>query len=128
MVVVIWRLINLTPHELVLYGAGNEVLLRRPRAADPARLVEQRTDTGVLGVIREGADVASSVPVRDVRYAEDVTGLPAPESGVRYVVSRVTAQACTHRIDLLFPLDEVRDARGRIVGCRALGKFSGGGL
>jgi hypothetical protein len=34
--------------------------------------------------------------------------------------------AAVDRDDLYFPLEEVRDEEGRIIGCRALGRFSHG--
>ena len=55
----------------------------------------------------------------------EVAHLPAPQPGVGYFVSRFLA-ARVPRNDLYFPADEVRDENGRIIGCRALGRFVGG--
>lgn len=50
----------------------------------------------------------------------EVVGLPAPVRGVRYVVSILVAERLPDRDDLLVPGEQVRDAAGRIVGCRSL--------
>lgn len=49
-----------------------------------------------------------------------VTGLPAPQDGVRYVVSRVVADACPDRTDLRIPGPQIRGANGQPIGCRGL--------
>jgi hypothetical protein len=67
------------------------------------------------------------VPVVGLRYATEIDDLPTPSAGVLHLVSRVAAAAIRGRHDVVFPLDEVRDERSRIVGCRALGRFESGG-
>lgn len=111
------RLVNLTPHPLVLVGPMGPYARRDPDGP-PARVAEIRSSA-------VGADTdLGTIPLISLTYAEHIDDLPDPEPGVRYVVSRVTAAALAgHRDDLLFPLDEVRDERGAIVGCRALGLF-----
>lgn len=54
-----------------------------------------------------------------------VEGLPEPDPAcrVRYIVSRVVAEAARGRADLLIPDDTVRDEQGRIIGCRALARL-----
>ena len=51
-----------------------------------------------------------------------VAGLPPAEPDVRYLVSRITAQAVCNRTDLVFPFCELRD-EGRITGVRGLALF-----
>ena len=108
-------LVNLTPHPLRLVfdsGETHEV----PPANEPARVVDRRG-------ARELVDTdAGRVEVSDVASGGEVVGLPPASEGVLLVVSRVTASA-VRRADLVFPLDEVRDDEGRVVGCRALGRF-----
>ena len=48
---------------------------------------------------------------------------PCAEPGTRYLVSRLTAHAARHRADLVFPLAEIRDSQGRVVGARGLGTY-----
>jgi hypothetical protein len=62
------------------------------------------------------------VPWRTIDYGEPI-GLPAPVRGIVLVVSRPVADML-RRADLVFPDDEVRDAAGRIVACRALARFA----
>lgn len=108
-------LINLTPHDVTVF-AGDTPIASWLASGTFARIVEEvsaptdmDTDQGL-------------VPVSLVRYADTVDGLTGKVSGTAYLVSRVLA-AAVPRDDLYFPLDEVRDATGRIIGCRALGQF-----
>lgn len=49
-----------------------------------------------------------------------VTGLPAPEEGTWFLVSRMVASALPDRHDLVIPGPLVRDEKGVVVGCRGL--------
>lgn len=112
------RILNLTPHHLVVFDEHDEPHVDRAPDGPPARVEEVRS-----GVVATSTELGE-LPFVDVAYAEDVTGLPTPQPDVRYVVSRVTAAALIgRRDDLLFPVDEVRDERGTPIGCRALGRF-----
>ena len=106
------RLRNLTPHRLRVVDHHGDTVLDLPAAAHPARLAQH---------VVEEAGLAGGVPVHTIRYGEPA-GLPNPAPDVLFVVSRVLA---THvrRADLLFPDEEIRDATGRIIGCRALARF-----
>lgn len=50
--------------------------------------------------------------------------LPEPEIGTLFIVSRVIAEACPDRADLLVPDNLVRDGAGRVVGCRSLARIT----
>lgn len=113
------RLVNLTEHDVVVYGAADQVLLHLPVSGAVARVSERRHGRPPI------PSTAGPIPAFVVGYAEQVDGLPDPEPGLVYVVSRITAAACP-RADVLFPLDEVRNPRGHIIGCRALGQFKDG--
>jgi len=100
------KLINLTPHPIVVVGEEGEriippsgMVLRLPERVEPAGEVEG------IPVVRKALDGASA--------------LPAMEEGVFYVVSLAVAQAA-RRPDFLVPDDFIRDGEGRIVGCRRL--------
>jgi hypothetical protein len=103
---------NLTPHALVVLDHDGTTLLALPPCPAPPR-IEQH-------VVEEVLDPAGVV-VQDIRYGR-VVGLPDAALGVLLVVSRVVAREVP-RHDLLFPDGEVRDADGRIVGCRQLARF-----
>jgi len=74
--------------------------------------------------LADGCLYSVRVPIyRAVRFAHTV-GLPAPQPGVGYVVSLVTASAARAEgrdcSDLFVHADVLRDVTGRIVGCLAL--------
>jgi hypothetical protein len=108
-------LINLTTHPVIVY-AGDRSVASWPPSGGFARLEEVLDGKGSL------ATDQGEVPGVRIRYSERVADLPEPRAGTAYIVSRVLAAAVA-RDDLYFPYDEVRDADGRIVGCRALGQF-----
>lgn len=112
------RFVNLTPHDVAVHS-GDRVVACWPTTGRFARRRE---------VARSGEPLTTEdgirVPVRHVTYAEDIDGLPDPVEGTTYIVSRVLAEAAADRTDLVFPYDEIRDGSGRIVGCRALARFT----
>lgn len=111
------HLVNLTPHPVsIVTAAGAELVLAV--GGQPARLNLPVVDVGHLevpgGVVR-----ITAVPAQG-----SVVDLPDPVPGRWLVVSRVVADACRHRNDLLFPDDLVRDEHGNVVGCAALSSFA----
>lgn len=110
------HLVNVTPHDVAVYTADGAVLARWPASGLFARVVEEVQAADPL----ETDD--SGIPCVAVSYSDAVDGLPEPSVGTAFIVSRVTAAAVS-RQDLYFPYDEVRDDDGRVVGCRALGRF-----
>ncbi len=108
--------VNLTPHAVTVLGeVGPAVTF--PAAGPVARVRE------LVGEARSLQSQAGTVSVRAVAYAPEVDDLPPPADGTFYLVSRITA-AAAGRGDLVFPQGELRDAAGRITGCRALGFFA----
>lgn len=110
--------INCTPHDVVLFDGNDRAVKRWPSATAWARLPEQHNP--VRDVLIDDAVV---VPIVDVSYQSGVANLPANQPGTLLIVSRPLAMV-VRRNDLVFPLDEVRDKAGRIIGCRALGRFT----
>lgn len=107
-------IVNLTPHDVTVFTGADQVTF--PATGVFARLAESRRPGPMM--ITESGDV----PVEEVRY-HGLTDLPEPAVGIAYLVSRVVA-AESDREDLFFPSGELRDDQGRIIGCRALGRFS----
>lgn len=109
-------LVNVTPHDVTVFALDGAALACWPASGLFARVIEhvQNTDPLETGF--------GSIPSVAVRYSDAIDGLPTPEVGTAFIVSRVTAAAVA-REDLYFPYDEVRDDAGRVVGCRALGRF-----
>ena len=110
------HLVNLTPHTVAVVSSANKVLLSIPPSGVFARLIEVR------GSIQQLPFNNTQLPTRSICYEDRIDGLPAPELGTAYIVSRITAQAAK-RADLYFPADEVRDSNGQIIGCTVLGQF-----
>ena len=103
------RLVNLTPHPVVVRWDSGEVSL----PSEGLVRVEEES---------ENAGEVAGVPVSFVRPGR-LVGLPEPTPNTYYVVSRIVAQAAVERDDLLFPFGEIRDANGRIVAVAGLGRF-----
>lgn len=100
---------NLTPHTLHLHGADGVTTIG-PDGPAP-RLTPERTPLG--GV--------SGLPVvRTVLGSPQ--GLPEPEEGVLLIVSALVAEhpSVSHRTDLAYPGEAIRDENGRIVGAKGL--------
>lgn len=106
------QLLNCTPHPLHVECADGRLLILAPEPT-PARCAQTEQSAGTLA--SGGYDVALT---RQAFGA--VEGLPEPRPHVRLVVSRLVAEACPERDDLLLPGPAIRDETGRIVGCRGL--------
>lgn len=107
------KLINLTPHPIVLMDANDQV-------------VETIASTGIARAKQENTSIGSvnGFPLSEVRFGEP-EGMPEPKEGVMYVVSQITANAlkAQGRTDDILIVDQaVRDDKGRIVGCRGFAK------
>lgn len=111
------KIVNLTPHDIYFRDShDSEPWLAAPASGQVARCSEERE-----GVGRVTTDSGVEIPVNRV-FLGEVTGLPAPQPGVAYIVSRVVAEAARGRDDLFIVDDTVRDEQGRIVGARALAR------
>lgn len=124
------RLVNLTPHEIVLQVSEVPESAASDDGADPGaiRLAPEgrfaRVDDGDGQLGTAWLNIGSGfVSLKRLRRTNRTADLPAPETGTRFVVSRLTALAARNRHDLVFPADEIRDKAGRITGARGLGAF-----
>jgi hypothetical protein len=123
------RLVNLTEHEIVVESQVPSGPDGEPGSPVPATVSIPpegrfaRVDDGAARLDDRWLNAAINlVRVTRLRRSRRVIDLPAPEPGVRYLVSRVTALAGWHRGDLVFPFGEVRTG-GRIVRVRGLASF-----
>ncbi|MFI9531140.1 hypothetical protein [Micromonospora rosaria] len=116
------EVVNLTPHVVCLLGG--ELAVEVPPSGPPARVV-LRPDIAD-GVVRVGPLV---VPLKRTAASPVVVGVPESRPGVLFIVARAVAEALPERNDLVYPHDTVRDAGGRVVGCRSLARpaVAGGG-
>ena len=110
------KIINLTPHSVTVMPLEGEPVTFEA-AGQVARVGEVVTGSRTIDT-EDG-----TIEVRDLHYTDVLLGLPDSQPGVSYLVSRVAA-AASDRADLLFPYAELRDAKGQIIGCRALGNFT----
>lgn len=106
------RLVNLTPHDITLVGAWGTLVV--PHEAAPARVAAKSVPAGTVAL-----DGGASIPVTSTDFGA-VEGLPQPTDEVVYLVSRIVKDRVPGRNDVMVPADMVRDAGGRIVGCRGL--------
>lgn len=106
------KMINLTPHAINFVGADNAPLVTVEPSGTLARV---SCETVVIG--EEGG-----IPITTNKYGE-VEGLPEPKEDTIFIVSALVAGRVPHRSDVFIPNEAVRDEKGRIVGCKSLGRI-----
>ena len=97
------KLVNLTSRIIVLWTPQGRVEYPSLRRAD---------------VVTNREVICDSPRLIRNRY-KWVVGLPEPEDGTYYIVSRVVGKALPYRLDLVTPTMFERDGDGNIVACRA---------
>lgn len=123
------RLVNLTDHRISVYrSATTEPIAPGALHLQPGGVIA-RVDDERARVRYEILDSPpGTVSLTILRRSRKVAGLPRPQPGTRYVVSRPTALAARHRRDLVFPVGEHRDDDGRVTWAQGLGTFRPGRL
>ena len=104
------RIINLTPHAVTLVTASGDEVVIQPEE-NPARIPTTTTPAGEIG----------GIPLVEETLGDANSVLPAPQSGVVYIVARPVAERAGHRTDLLVPT-QVERVDGRPVRARALAR------
>lgn len=101
-------LVNLCPHQINLHinGILKSTIL-------PSGTIARCSQS------QELVETWLGIPITRQAFGE-VTDLPAPREGTRYIVSRLVAEACKDRKDLVIPGPAVRDEDGRVIGCEGL--------
>lgn len=100
------RIVNLTPHAIVLRG----------KTIEPSGLARCETSSIKIGEVN-GIDV-------NQRSFGEVYGLPETERDTYYIVSAIVAQAVKGLRDDCLVVDEtIRDDAGKIIGCESLAKI-----
>jgi hypothetical protein len=106
------KLVNLTPHEIIVHASGST--LKLPPSGQVARVAETREDLGVITI--DGLQVAIS----RATYGQ-VEGLPEPAPDTLLIVSGlVLAAVGGKRSDIVAPGPAIRDAEGKVIGCTGL--------
>ena len=101
-------IINLTPHTINATRRDGSVRAIAP-SGSVARCSQSSVEVGEV----EG------IPLYRTTFGE-VTGLPAPEEGVLYIVSALVRMAVPHRADVVSPGELLRGPDGQPVGCKGL--------
>ena len=98
------KLINLTPHDIVITGYG---------------IVEPSGHSVKVHSHLSKVGDADGVPIMCCKDSR-VSNLPDSIEGVLYIVPAYVRTALPHRTDLASPTKLIRDGAGKIVGCGAL--------
>lgn len=96
---------------------GDSPIIKDHLIGDIADMIEEKAKELEISV-----DEIISVPIYTTHYSE-VVDLPDPHDGIVYIVSSLVATRVHDRDDVFIPDDSVRDDRGRIIGCRSLGRI-----
>lgn len=106
------KIVNLTPHEIVVYRES-EIHLR----------IQSSGFVRASQVEKEAGQV-NGIPLKRVAFGK-VQEMPQPEKDTVFVVSQITANALKEQgrtEDILITNDAVRDDAGKIIGCRSFAK------
>jgi hypothetical protein len=104
------KLINLTPHKLVIYDEqGESIITELEPSGAVARCAVESVQVGEV----------NSVPIFSTQFGE-VKDLPKPEAEKMYIVSLLVRSALPNRRDLASPGELIRDAEGKPIGCKGL--------
>lgn len=102
-----------TPRLVRALDAHDRLLQEIPPPRPPARPAEEHRPAGVVPGTR--------LPLLRLDHGR-AGNPPSSTAGTRHTVSRLVANACPDRDDLLVPALVVRDAHGNPTGCRALAR------
>lgn len=106
------KIVNLTPHAINFVGEAGEALMTIEPSGQIARVTAKTVTTGNI----------NGIPVTETVFGE-VENLPLPTSDTIYIVSSLVAQRFKDRDDVFIPNESVRDEKGRVIGCKSLGKI-----
>lgn len=112
-------IVNATPHAINIVGENGVTI----RTIEPSgQTVRCQSMTERVGNV-DGIPVTETVYGTPVVVDHDGNESPLPErkEGTIYIVSSLVAQA-VRRGDFLVPNESVRDEKGRIIGCKSLGR------
>lgn len=116
-------IINLTPHSINFVNEDGTPVLAVAPSGQLARVSARTVKTGRHFAVYAPEEETGFklIPETVTEYGE-VEGLPAPADDTIYVVSSLVASRCMDRPDVFIPNESVRDAQGRIIGCKSLGR------
>lgn len=104
------KIVNLTPHTISVFNEDGTI-----KAVFPSEGIARASQTA------EHIGEINGIELVSMRFGQ-TDGLPVPTEGTYYIVSVVTANAARAEgrttNDLIITTDPVRDADGRIIGCK----------
>ena len=107
--------VNLTPHVINIVGGPT---------FEPSGIIARVSSETRLVKIVDGIRITETVYGKPgIECGRDwSTPLPEPAEGVAYIVSLMLASACPDRADFYVPNESIRDASGKITGCKSLSR------
>jgi len=116
--------INCTPHDVAIYSTADcymyngSLYLREgdEEYPEPLHVYQAAKESARAIYVQRTAGMADEYLIYR-RFPEEVANLPEPKPGTYYIVSKMLAQACPEREDLIFPGTTVYDAEDNVVGC-----------
>lgn len=117
-------IINCTPHDVNIYTPSgcymrDGCLYRREDEIEfpqPFRTYPAAKEPVRVTFAQDLAGMAEGI-IFYRWYLDEIVNLPEPKPGTYYIVSKMVAQACPKRKDLIFPGTVVRNESGDVVGC-----------
>lgn len=106
------KIINLTPHDVTIINEDNKVTIAPSGIV--ARVSAKTVYTGEI--------LNDLIPISKTEYGE-IENLPDPIEDTCFIVSSLVAQRVRERTDIFIPNESVRDDKGRIIGCKSLGRI-----
>lgn len=103
------NIINLTPHEINIYGHETVPQWTYPPSGKVARVSQTSEELPAI----------AGIPVSRLTFGA-VENLPEPTPNTIYIVSGLVLSRCTGRNDVFAPGEAVRDGQGRVIGCIGL--------
>ena len=108
---------NFTPHAInYVAPCGEQVTFSSSGVARVSASSQSAGSYGLDGHVFDNGQIIVKLISQSFGKVE---GLPDEEDGVRFIVSRLVKAALPERGDLIVPADLIRDASGKITGCRA---------
>ena len=117
-------IINCTPHDVSIYNTtdccmyNGSLYLREgdEEHPEPRHVYQAAKESARAIYVQKPAGMADGILI--YWWApEEIVNLPEPKPDTYYIVSKMLAQACPERKDLIFPGTLVRNESGDVVGC-----------
>lgn len=117
-------IINCTPHDVAIYSTSDcymrdGCLYRREdeiESPQPFRTYPAAKEPVRVTFVQKPVGAVDGILIYRW-FTDEIVNLPEPKTGTHYIVSKMVAQACPERKDLIFPGTVVRNGSGDVVGC-----------